>query len=165
MWHIAMVLSLASLAGLYVTFDKPALLANENVAAVNLARDMAHYREAVIAYFAQNPGVYPRVDLTALLDANVWPSWSTLQDRPTLPMWAHYRDSDGMLYVYAATKPNVNLFPELMKLTQNSVLVGVYRTGDTTLNSPVFGNTGRKLPASGSVAIPEGSPVWIAVDR
>ncbi|HYD61622.1 MAG TPA: type IV pilus biogenesis protein PilM [Noviherbaspirillum sp.] len=165
MWHILMVLSLASLAGLYATFDKPALAAYENVDAVNLVRDMAHYREAVIAYFAQNPGVYPRADITALLSANVWPSWSTLQHKHTLPRWAHYRDSDGMLYVYAASEPDVNLFPELMKLTQNSVLVGVYRAGDTTLYSPVLGDTGRKLPTSGSAAIPVGSPVWIAVDR
>lgn len=165
MWHIVMILSLASLAGLYATFDKPALLTNENVTAVNLARDMAHYREAVIAYFAQNPGVYPRVDTATLVDANVLPSWSTLQDRPTLPMWAHYRDSDGMLYVYTASVPDTNLVPELMKLTQNSVLIGVYRAGDNTLYSPVLGDTGRKLPASGSVAIPEGSPVWIAFDR
>ena len=165
MWQILMVLSLASLAGLYANFDKPALAVRENVDAVDLARDMAHYREAVITYFAQHPTVYPRVDLTVLVNANVWPSWSKLQHKYTLPMWAHYRDSDGMIYVYAASKPNVNLFPELMKLTQNSVLVGVYRTGDTTLNSPVLGNTGRKLPASGSVVIPDGSPVWISVDR
>ena len=165
MWHIAIVVSLVSLAGLYASFDKPRLLASENVTAVNMARDMAHYREAVITYYAQNPGAYPSVDNAVLIEANVLPSWSTLQNRPTLPMWTHYRDADGMLYVYAVVVPKANLVPELMKLTQNSVLVGVYRTGDTSLYSPVHGDTGRKLPASGSVAIPEGSPVWIAFDR
>jgi hypothetical protein len=79
-------------------------------------------------------------------------------------MWANYRDSDGMIYVYASPLPQTNVFTEVMKLTQNSVLVGVFRTGDTTLFSPVHGDTKRKLPPA-SVAIPDGSPVWIAVDR
>lgn len=165
MWHVLMILAVASLSGLYATIDKKSLLANENVDAVNMARDMAHYREAVIAYFAQNPTAYQSVDFATLQEANVLPAWSPLYAKPTVTTWANYRDTDGMIYVYASTPPASNLLPELMKLTQNSVMVGVYRTGDTTLYSPVLGDTRRKLPSSGSVVIPEGSPVWISIDR
>lgn len=165
MWNILVVVVIASLTGLYANIDKKYLLANENTEAANLAKDMAIYREAVIAYFSQNPAVYQGVDLDTLKAANVLPPWSTLYARPHTSIWANYRDTDGMIYIYASPLPATNVFPEVMKLTQNSVMVGVFRTGDTTLFSPVLGDTKRKLPPSGNVAIPEGSPVWIAIDR
>lgn len=165
MWHILMILALASLGGLYATLYNDSVLANENAGTVVMARDMAHYREAVITYFNQNPSIYQSVALATLRDANVVPTWSTLFQRPSVSTWANYRDTDGMIYVFAQSLPPANLLPELMKLTQDSVMVGVYRPGDTTLYSPIFGDTKRKLPSTGSVSIPAGSPVWIAVGR
>ena len=165
MWNLLMIVVIASLTGLYAAFDKEFMFANENVEAVNLAKDMAIYREAVITYFDRNPGVFQSVDLDTLIAADVLPSWSTLYARPRTPIWTNYRDTDGMIYVYASSLPTPNVFPELVKLTQSSVLMGVYRAGDTTLYSPALGDTKRKLPPATSVSIPEGSPVWIAVDR
>lgn len=165
MWNLLVVVVIASLTGLYASFDKEFLLASENTEAVNLAKDMAIYREAVITYFDRNPTVYQSVDLDTLKAADVLPSWSTLYLRPRTSIWANYRDTDGTIYIYASALPATNVFPELTKLTQSSVMVGVFRAGDTTLFSPVLGDTKRKLPPEASVDIPEGSPVWIAIDR
>jgi hypothetical protein len=165
MWYLAVMAAIASLSGLYVSIDKKLLLSNENMETVNLAKDMAIYREAVITYFARNPSIYRSVSLNTLKSANVLPAGSTLYSRPYTSIWANYRDTDGMIYVYTSTLPTTNIYPEVMKLTQNSILVGVYRTGDTTLYSPAIGNTKHKLPSPTNVTIPEGSTVWVTIDR
>ena len=163
MWYIA-ILSIMITAGGYFTFTTQENLAHaESAKNSTLARDMATYREAVVAYFASHPGNSHSVSLPHLRAANLFPSWSSLNNASNASIWANYRASDGTIYIYATAPIPAELAHEITELSRNSVMTGVFRRGDTTLHSPVFGDTGIPLPNQADVRIPDTSPVWIAV--
>ena len=163
MWYIA-ILSIMVTAGGYFTLTTQGNLAHaESAKTSTLARDMATYREAVVAYFASHPGSSHTVSLQHLRAANLFPSWSSLNNASNASIWANYRSSDGTIYIYATAPISAELAHEITELSRNSVLTGVFRRGDTFLHSSIFGNTGIPLPNPADVQIPDASPVWIAV--
>lgn len=162
MWGLTVFVVMMALTGFYATSNKEIAVATEQARAEHLADNMAIYREAVITYFTQHSASFGSVDMATLKSSGALPNWSPMYVQPSI--WANYRDADGMIYVYATTLPPVNITADIVRLSQNSMLAGVFRTGDTTLFSPVFGNTQIKLPPAG-VNIPNGSPVWVAMRR
>jgi hypothetical protein len=162
MWNVLVLVVLLSVGGYYATQSQERVIALDNAQAAQLADSMALYRQAVVAYFDAHPAQNGSVSMATLQSSNALPAWSTLSSQPAASMWANFRDTDGMIYIYAAKLPPHSIANDIVRLSQNSVLTGVFRTGDTTLHSPVFGDTGIKLPAPASVSIPNGSPVWIA---
>lgn len=164
MWQLVVLMVMTMLTGVYSLGEQERVAEVEQATAESIAGEMAVYREAVVAWFSQHPGQFQPVPIDTLRNNNLLPAWSTLRTNPAASIWANFRDADGLIYIYAATLPRVNITNEVVNLSQNSVLAGVFRTGDTTLHSPVFGNTGVKLPPAGA-AIPNGSPVWIAMRR
>ncbi len=163
MWYIA-ILSIMITAGGYFTFTTQGNLAHaESAKTSTLARDMATYREAVIAYYASHPGSAHTVSLEHLRAANSFPSWSSLNNASNASIWANYRSSDGTIYIYTTAPISPELSNEITTLSRNSVMTGVFRRGDTTLHSPVFGDTRIPFPNPADVQIPNASAVWIAV--
>jgi hypothetical protein len=163
MWYIA-ILSIMITAGGYFTFTTQGNLAHaESAKTTALARDMATYREAVTAYFASHSCSAHTVSLQQLRAANLFPSWSSLNNASNASIWGNYCSSDGTIYIYATAPISAELTHEITALSHNSVMTGVFRRGDTSLHSPVFGNTGIPLPNQADVQIPDASPVWVAV--
>jgi hypothetical protein len=161
MWNFVILSVLMALTGFYATIDKAGLAAMEQAKADNYANNMALYRQATITYFTQNPTRYESVDMAVLRASGAVPTWSALYTQPA-DVWGNYRGPDGVIYVYAKSLPPVNIVAEVLKLSHNSELVGVFRTGDVFLYSPRTGKyTGSMLPPPGMVPIPNGSPVWI----
>jgi hypothetical protein len=166
MWSIVVLSVMLSLTALYASIDKEGMAAAEQAKAESLADSMAIYREAVTLHFTRNPGSFQSVAIGTLISTNALPNWSTLYQQPATSIWANYRDSgNGMIYIYAASPPPVNIVSDVVKLSQNSVLAGMYRTGDTTLYSPVVGDTGISLPPQANAQIPNRSPVWVAMRK
>jgi len=103
------------------------------------------YRNAVVTYAANNPTANGTISDAAL----------------NLPTWfVHMPEVQnvvvaGKAYVFYST-PIPGLAYEIVKSTNNSILVGINRGG--FLANPLSGNTGISLPA----AIPEGSIVYAA---
>jgi hypothetical protein len=163
MWSIAVLVVLMMVTGLYTVSHEANVPTGLQSSANTLAASMATYRSAVVSYFSQNPDQYQSVSIDTLKSAGVLPTWSTLYTQPATSKWANYRDpATGIIYIYAGTPLDTNITAEVAALSQNSILAGVFRSGDTTLFSPLFGNTGIALPSPASVAIPNGSPLWIA---
>jgi type II secretory pathway pseudopilin PulG len=163
MWPILVVAIMVTLASFYRTVDKEGIATAEQARADQIAESMAVYRNAVRLYFTQHPNEFESIDINKLRAADALPSWSTLYQKPATSIWANYRDTDGVIYIYASSPPPANITADIARLSQNSLYAGVFRTGDTTLFSPVYGNTGIKLPPQSKAAIPNGSPVWIAM--
>lgn len=163
MWNLLMLSVLLSVAGYYAMVGEEHQQLAQQSQAETLAGSMATYRDAVQRYFDAHPTQYQGVDIATLKAANALPSWSALYTQPSTSIWANYRDTNGAIYIYAASRPPVDIVSEILALSQNSVLAGVYRSGDTTLHSPAYGDTGIPLPAPSKVSIPHGSPVWIAL--
>jgi hypothetical protein len=162
MWNFVILSVLLALTGFYATIDKEGLAAMEQAKADNYANNMALYRQAVITYFTQNPTAYDNVDISLLRATGAVPPWSALYTQPAADVWGNYRGPDGVIYIYAKSPPPVNIVAEVLTVSHNSELVGVFRTGDVFLYSPRTGDyTKSKLPPPGSVPIPNGSPVWI----
>ncbi|RJF96855.1 hypothetical protein D3870_20955 [Noviherbaspirillum cavernae] len=166
MWNIAVLTIMISLTGFYAMFDKESLAVAGKPKSMPIAENMALYREAVITYFTEHPEeTGPSVDIATLVASRALPGWSSLANAPRSSIWANYRDTDGMIYIYAKSLPPVNIVADIVELAQNSVFAGVYRTGDTTLFSPVKGDTKIKFKLPANLQIPHGSPVWIAMRR
>jgi hypothetical protein len=165
MWAFVFVAVMASLTTYYRFIDKEALAAAEQVKADNLAESMTIYRDAVVSYFKQRPTEFGTVGIDKLIATKALPDWSTLFQKPAASPWTNYRHDDGVIYIYATVAPSVNASADIVRLSQNSVLAGIFRTGDTTLHSPVFGDTKVTLPPLAKAPIPNGSPVWIAMSK
>ncbi|SFL98393.1 type IV pilus biogenesis protein PilM [Rugamonas rubra] len=161
MWNLAVLTALVSLAGYYAVADKAGLEAQSQARADSLAEGMALYRDAVARYFAGHPGGQRSVDLATLRASGALPAWSPLNGAAAATPWANYRAAAGTIYIYAAQAPAENIVADVVRLSRNSVLAGVYRSGDSTLYSPIFGDTRIPLPTPADAAIPDGSPVWI----
>jgi hypothetical protein len=119
------------------------------------------YRQAVVAYFSANDMTNTSVDIDTLKAAGMVPTWSMLYTSSDTSIWANYRDSSGVIYIYPATLTSTNIVSEVLKLSRNSMTVGIYRASDHSLYSPVDG-TRVVLNSLGGVSIPDTAPVWMA---
>lgn len=165
MWNLFIITVVASLAGVYVNSGERIILAAERNEARETAESMALYREAVIQYYTANNLTKHSVSLDALKTANLVPTWSTLYTRSAESIWDNYRAADGTIYIYASRLPRTNIQAELVELSRNSYLAGVYKQNGKRLYSPVFGNTGISLAALASERLPDNAPVWIGYRR
>ena len=163
MWNIVIMVAMMSLAGLYAMTDIKSVSEVRDTNAAKLADSMAIYRTAVTQYFTANGSPPRSVDIQTLKAANVLPEWSPLYTQPATSIWANYTDAEGLIYIYAVSTPPPDVITHVLTLSHNSILVGVFRTGDTSLYSPIFGDTNIRLPAPSEVQIPNGSPVWVAM--
>ncbi len=161
MWNLAVLGVLVSLAGYYAGADRGAGATLRRAGADGLAEGMALYRDAVARYFAGHAGGGSSVDLAALRASHALPDWSLLHEAAATTIWTNYRNAAGTIYIYAARPPADNIVADIVRLSRNSVLAGVYREGDSTLYSPLFGDTRIALPTPAEAAIPDRSPVWI----
>lgn len=165
MWSSFVVIAMTAVAGAYIMFGQQHASSADQALASSLADSMGVYRAAVVEYFRQHPEQYQSVDMATLKESGVLPQWSKLYGQSQTAPWANYRDANGMVYIYAASRTAVNIVADVAKQSQNSIFAGVYHNGDTSLYSPVLGQTGIALPASAGTIIPDGSPVWVAVSR
>lgn len=163
MWNIAIMVVMMALAGVYATVDTKSASVIRDTNAAKLADSMAIYRTAVTQYFTANGSPPQSVDIDTLKAANVLPEWSSLYVQPATSIWANYMDAEGLIYIYAVSLPPPDVITHVLNLSHNSILAGVFRTGDTVLYSPVFGDTNIRLPAPSEAQIPNGSPVWVAM--
>jgi hypothetical protein len=157
---------LAALTGFYSLQTERNVSAAEQHRSMYHADSMAVYRDAVVRYFTANPAQFGTVSTDALIAENDFPAWST---QASADLWNNFRANDGTIYIFAATasdqlpQPPRNITDDIVRLSRKSALTGVYRTNDTKLYSPVLGQTNIPLPDTGSVSIPNGSPVWVAM--
>lgn len=161
MWGIVVAIVMATLTMVYATLNERTLAAVDDRRSAELAENMALYREAVIDYFTANDVTDTSVDLATLKAGNHLPAWSSLYTSPSAPAWSNYRDAGGLIYVYATAVPAVNIVHEMATLSRGSYNVGYYREADSSLQSPVFGDTGISLAALAARSVPDGAPVWL----
>lgn len=164
MWNLAAMLVLLSLTGFYAMADKNGPAVIQTPPPMPIAQNMALYREAVITWFTDHPGDFnTSVPLATLTSWSAQPTWLALAQSPTTSIWRNYRDANGVIYIYAASLPPVNIVPDIVEMSQYSRYAGMFRTGDTTLFSPFMGDTQIALPAA--VTFTNGSPIWVATIR
>lgn len=159
MWSAMIVAVMAALTGFYMLPAERSRMAVENLQAREQAESMGMYRQAVVAYFSAHDVTNTSVGIDTLKEQGMVPAWSTLHSRPS--SWANYRDGAGVIYIFPSTLSAPNIVGEVMKLSHNSLTVGVYRALDHSLYSPVDGRR-VMLPALGAAAIPDTAPVWLA---
>jgi len=165
MWGLIVALVMIAAGGFYCSTSSQQLAVVQSNLCRETASEMALYRQAVIDYFSANDLRGTSVSIEALKSARALPSWSLLYQQSDRLIWSNYRDQDGIIYVYGTSLPSINILADLAQLSGNSVLVGVYRTGKSTLQSGVFGDTGIPVTALAGRAIPDGSPLWIAMTQ
>jgi hypothetical protein len=163
MWSIFIVAMLATFGALFSGGHEREISTRlEDQRAMQLAESMALYREAVLRYFSVNSGqtsvsiANTDAQLLAML-----PAWSSLQSAPASTPWRNYRDAAGIIYIYPAALPALNIQAELAQLSRNSHLVGSYRQSGMVLVSPVYGVTSISLASLAASGVPDGAPVWI----
>ncbi len=182
MWNIIVLTAMLSLVGYYATRDQQYVATTSMQASVNgLAENMAIYRQAVIAYYAANPGAPSNAGASAseLSGAGVFPAWA---DAALLcAQWHNYIDENRMIFVYASGPLSTNIVAKIVNMSGNSVLVGQAQTNGAQLvlyapadiptaaltqstQVPVATDYGAHssivLPAG--AGIPVGSPVWLS---
>lgn len=163
MWNIVVFATMLAIAGVYANLNEDAMAAIERAEVESLAESMALYREAVVSYYRTSKSNDPSVNIDTLKTNASLPAWSRLFTQPETSIWNNYRDASGRIYIYASGPSPAAMVSDLIAMSENSELVGVYRTGDTTLYSPIAGDTRIDLPPASKVTIPNGSPVWIAL--
>lgn len=182
MWNILVFTVILSVCGYYSMASQQRLDASEKSTAYSLAMDMETYRDAVVQYYANNPGAPLNVSVPAatLTASGVFPSWAN--SASLCGQWNNYIDGNKMIYIYQLRQPAVNITLSIVALSQNSVLAGqaVYSGGQLTLYAPADIATappstlsqssgipeatdyGTHAPIVLPAAIPVGSPVWLA---
>ncbi len=161
MWSAVIVFVMAALSGFYMMPAERSRIAVENLAAREQAESMGLYRQAVVAYFTAHDVTNTGVGMADLKSAGVLPAWSALSTRPAAAIWSNYRDSAGVIYIYAAKPAAPNIVSEVMKLSHNSLSVGIYRASDHSLYAPADG-TRVTLTTLGSATLPDTALVWLA---
>lgn len=182
MWNIIVLTAMLSLVGYYATRDQHYVDNTGMQASANgLAEKMAIYRQAVIGYYAANPGapLKTSVSQSELQAAGVFPSWA---DAASLcAQWRNYIDGNRMIFIYAPGPLSTDIVAKIVSMSGNSVLVGRAQTNGTQLvlyapadipsaavtqspQIPMADDYGAYpsivLPAG--AGIPVGSPVWLA---
>jgi hypothetical protein len=163
MWNILMFAVMMALTGFYATSGERTIATARQANAMSMASSMQLYRAAVSAYFTKHDKKNTSVNFATLKASNLLPSWSTLYSSGDTPLWDNYRAADGTIYIYAATLPPVNIVSEMVQLSKNSILAGVYQRGSPNLYSPIVGDTGIPLTDLVVKSPPNGAPVWIAM--
>jgi hypothetical protein len=165
MWNFVVLAALIAATGVYANRNQQTLDAAQGSLAASTAADMGIYRSAVIDYFSDHDLTSTSVSTASLKSGGYLPEWSRMYQQSTPLLWRNYRDADGVIYVYAASRPAQDLNAELAQLARNSVLLGFYRSGLPTLQSPVSGDTGIPITALSPMSIQDGAPVWIAMKK
>jgi len=165
MWNVAILVIMMAVAGGYMTHSLQVSDQLQSQVAMSLASEMAIYRDAVISYFTENNLLSTSVSFAALTSSGALPAWTTMAQSGSAPIWNNYRDADGVIYIYASTLPAQNIAGQLVVFSHESILVGVYRTTLSTLQSPLFGDTNIPLTALSGKSVPDGAPVWIAMTK
>ncbi|MBP1313326.1 type IV pilus biogenesis protein PilM [Herbaspirillum huttiense F1] len=165
MWGLIVALAMIAAGGFYCSTSSQQLAVVQSNRVRETAAEMALYRQAVIDYFSANDLRGTSVSIETLKSAHALPSWSLLYQQSDRLIWSNYRDQDGIIYVYGTSLPPFNILADLTQLSGNSLLVGVYRSGKSTLQSGLFGDTGIPVTALAGRAVPDGSPLWIAMTQ
>jgi hypothetical protein len=165
MWGLIVALVLIAAGGWYSSSSSQSLAVVQSNLGKEVAVGMALYRQAVIDYFSAHDLRGTSVSLDTLKASNVLPSWSLLYQKSDQQVWENFRDQNGTIYIYAISLPTVDILAEINALSQNSVMVGVYRQGKSTLQSGIFGDTGIPVTALAARGIPDGAPMWIATTK
>jgi hypothetical protein len=161
MWSVILVTVMAALTGFYMLPAERNHLAAENLQARDMAESMGIYRQAVVAYFSAHDVSDTSVAFGALKASGALPHWSALQAGGAASAWSNYRDSTGVIYIYPAAPAPPGIVSEVLKLSRNSMAVGVYRASDHSLYSPADGSR-IVLTWAGAAAIPDAALVWSA---
>ncbi|MTV41729.1 hypothetical protein [Duganella radicis] len=160
MWNLLVIVVMAALGGFYLLPAERGHIAAGEQLMREQAGAMGIYRQAVITYFSLHDQTDTSVDISTLRASGLLPAWSPLASPGAAPAWANYRDSAGVIYIYPLAQAAPNMVGEVLKLSHNSMNVGVYRAADHSLYSPLDG--ARVALAAGTFAIPDGAPVWMA---
>ncbi len=165
MWNIAILVIMMAIAGGYLTRSMQTSDQLHGRVAMSVASEMGIYRDAVISYFSDNNLINSSVSFAVLKSSGALPAWTRMAQSASAPIWNNYRDANGIIYVYAATLPTQNIAGELAAFSHDSIMVGLYRSAATTLQSPIYGDTNIPLTALSGKSVPDGAPVWIAMTK
>lgn len=165
MWNAVVLAVLIAVAGVYATKNLQTHDLTRDNLNDSVAAEMGIYRNAVIDYFSSNDLYNASVSSATLKSGGFLPAWSKLYQQTTPLAWGNYRSASGVIYVFAVSLPTSNIASEVMQLSQNSILVGTYRSGYSTLQSPVYGDTGIPVSDISGMSISDGAPVWIAMTK
>lgn len=157
MWIMWIMVAMAAVTGYYSMKAETHLLPVAAMRNENLAGNMAVYRGMVVRYLAAHPEITGPAAVSDEQLQTVFPEWYVPSS-----LWANHLSADGMITVYASTLPPMKISSHIVELSQRSIMAGEANAAlaPGLLYSPVFGNTTIPLPAG--VAIPDGSPVWMA---
>lgn len=165
MWNAVVLAVLIAVAGVYATKNLQGQDLSRGNLTDSVAAEMGIYRNAVVNYFSSNDVYGVSVSTATLKSGGFLPAWSKLFQQTTPLAWGNYRSASGTIYIFALSLPTQNIASEVMQLSQNSILVGIYRSSASTLQSPVYGDTGIPVSDISGMSIPDGSPVWIAMTK
>lgn len=131
-------------------------LAGRQPSAEALAQDFSVYRTAVIRYAQtqQNAGFAGSVPNQSLPAVGAYvPN----------PLWRNYVQGKTVV-VYAASVPTNNFVGQLEDIAQHSVFAGAAYNGTIVSNSVAGAASNIALPAGIAASVPNGTPVWEALD-
>jgi hypothetical protein len=185
MWNILVLTIILSVCGYYSMVGQQRLDANEKNIALSIAIGMGTYRQAVVSYYAQNPGAPLNTSLSAatLSASGAFPNWAN--SASLCSQWNNFIDGNGMIYIYEQSPLPANIISDIVTLSQNSVLAGqaISNGGQLTLYAPAdigtappstlsqssgipeasdYGAIHDPIVLPAAAAIPVGSPVWLA---
>lgn len=156
MWTGFVTLALASSCALYAMQehnDDAALARQAGEAA--LGQSMAVYRDAVVRYARANPAFQGRVPDAQL----ALPAWYVAPD-PGL--WSNHVAADGLIAVYAARLPAIDIAGSMAALAHGSELAGRADKAAARIAPAARAGSGVALPAIPGNPVPDGAPVWLA---
>ncbi|MET5012285.1 hypothetical protein AAHH80_34115, partial [Burkholderia pseudomallei] len=85
------------------------------------------YREAVSRYFGSHRNQFGAISEAVLQASGALPAWYD-QPAPSYGAnWTNYRDVSGLIYIYATAAPATDIAADIAKLSENSLLAGIYR--------------------------------------
>ncbi|PLY99993.1 pilus assembly protein PilM [Burkholderia sp. WAC0059] len=156
MYQLFIVLMMSALIGTYVTIVSEQRDEITPAEARTLALNLAMYRTAVIRYVQSNPnaGFRGSVSNSVLPDVGAYVP-NTL--------WRNYV-SGSTVVVYAASLPGVNIVGDLESIAYGSVFAGAAYDGTVVADPNAVAPSGVSLPAAVAGNIPNGAPVWEALD-
>jgi hypothetical protein len=162
MWNFLIITMMLAATGVYTADVERNYTGAKQAINRASAESMALYRAAVVQYYNIHDLKDHSATLGALKGAHVLPASLSMD---AISTWANYRDASGVIYIFPAASesasPSTNIVNEVIEVSQNSSLVGVYRASDSKIYFPI---DGALAPTSGlnTQPIADGSPVWIA---
>jgi len=131
-------------------------LASVQPSAAALAQNFSVYRTAVIRYVQTHPD--PSFS-GSVPNANVASVGAYVPN----PSWRNYVVGNTVV-VYAASIPTINFVGELEDLASHSVFAGAAYGGTIAVSAAVTVPSGVALPTAARALVPNGVPVWEALD-